>query len=161
MHDAIHRRVNLNNMKNALGSVPQLIELAQQAQSSIQRLGLDEHLRRGFRGLLQIVPVRTVATVSFPLAAASFGAGMVTGAAAAALFTPKRGDELRASLRQGMQRAWSRATSRSHPASEGDGGEALDELDRGDTKLRAYGEVRERQKAQEIAPPSTSAKVAH
>lgn len=105
--------MNFISIKTALRHVPQLIELAREAQASIRRLGLDEQLGRGLDGLMRIVPTRAVPTLSLPFAAASFGAGVVTGATVTALFTPKRGDELRAEIRERLQSARQRVTTRS------------------------------------------------
>jgi hypothetical protein len=158
MRDATGRRVNVITMKNALDNLPHLLELAKNAQASIRGLGLDEHLAKGFRGVMQLMPVRTVATVSYPLAFASFGAGMLTGAAAAMLLSPKRGDELRASIRQGFERAVARAK----PGARGDVHETEpnEVLERGDTSLRATEAVRQQGKEREIARPFVGAKIA-
>lgn len=145
--------MNVIAVRSALKNLPEILDLLRQAQSSVRSLRLDEHVA----GLLDHLPKRTVKTLSLPLAFASFGAGVVTGAAATALLTPKRGDELRAALRSEIERVWSNMVSEAEAetgekaSSKSEGNGDRDDDDRGEAEAENNGAARGRNKHREIA----------
>ena len=115
--------LNTDTISSLLTNGKKLLAEGSDLQKQLNEIGLDWTSLTQSGGpagkLLGLLPVAK-ATSSMPLVAASFGAGVVVGAAATALATPMRGDELRKLVKERLSASWQRVRGEDQTAAPTD-----------------------------------------